>query len=135
MENPNTTRLVAPRSTLPENYSVFGSSELVRLSDDDRIPIRMINPSSQRVKIYRRAKLGDFEQVDPSIATFELKTGEPSTSPSPQPSSTDSQRDYSEFPDLSDSALCDGEKTEFKEMFHKYRDVFAFLMISLEELH
>ena len=53
--------------------------------------------------------MGDFEQVDPSIATFELKTAEPSTCLSPQPSSTDSQRGYSEFPDLSNSALCDGE--------------------------
>ena len=118
---PNATGLVAPRSTLPEKYSVLGASELVRVSDDGKIPIRMINPSAQPVKIYRRTKLGDFEQVDPSPS-------EPSESsrPSPQPSSNDSQRDYSEFPDLSDSTLCDGEKNKFKELFHKYRVVFAF---------
>ena len=98
-QRPHASGLVAPRSTLPEKYSVFGASELVRVSDDGKIPIRMINPSAQPVKIYRRTKLGDFEQVDPSVATFELKPSE-SSSPSPQPSSTDSQRDYSEFPDL-----------------------------------
>ena len=122
-QRPNATGVVAPRSTLPEKYSVFGAS--VGVSDDGTIPIRMINPSAQPVKIYRRTKLGDFEQADPSVATSELKPSG-SSSPSPRPSSTDSQRDYSEFPDLSDSALCDGDKVKFKELFHKYRDVFAF---------
>ena len=50
---PNPTGVVAPRSTLPEKYSVFGASELFRVSVDGRIPIRMINPSAQPVKIYR----------------------------------------------------------------------------------
>lgn len=41
----NATGIIAPRSTLPEKYSVFGASELVRVSKDGTIPIRMINPS------------------------------------------------------------------------------------------
>ena len=35
---PNATGVVAPRSTLLEKYSVFGASELVRVSDDATIP-------------------------------------------------------------------------------------------------
>ena len=36
---------------LPEKYSVFNASELVRISDVGTVPIRMVNPSSQPVKI------------------------------------------------------------------------------------
>ena len=31
-----------------------------------------MNPSAQPVKIFRRTKLADFEEVDSDIATFEL---------------------------------------------------------------
>ena len=121
----NTVGVVAPRSTLPEKYFVFGASELACVSEDGTIPMRIINPSSQPVKIYRRTRLGDFEEVDPSIATFELNSlGCPDTPPSPTVDS--SHCDYSDLPDLSDSALSDGDKVKFKNLFRIYRDVFAF---------
>ena len=121
----NAIGVVVPRSTLPEKYSVFGASELVRVSEDGTIPIRIINPSSQPVKIYRRTRFGDFEEVDPSIATFELNSlGCPDAPPSPTVDS--SHRDYSDLPDFSDSVLSDGDKVKFENLFQKYRDVFAF---------
>ena len=98
----NVTGIIAPRSTLTEKYSVFGASELVRVSEDGTIPIRLINPSFQPVKIYRRTRLGDFEEVDSSIATFELNSMEHSKTP-PSPTSDDSKLHYSDLPDLSDS--------------------------------
>ena len=78
--------------------------------------------------------MGDFEQVYSSIATFELKSSE-SSIPSPRPSSTDSQRDYSEFPDLSDSVLRYREKTNLKIFFKNIVTCSLLLMIILEELH
>ena len=120
----NAIGVVAPRSTFPEKYSVFGASELVRVSEDGTIPLRIINPSSQPVKICRRTRLGDFE-VDPSIATFELNSlGCPDAPPSPTFDS--SHRNYSDLPDLSDSILSDGDKVKFDNLFQKYCDVFAF---------
>ena len=56
--------LVTPKSDLPHRYSVFGASELVKVSSDATIPVRMVNPSAQPVKIFRRTKLADFERVD-----------------------------------------------------------------------
>ena len=56
--------LVTPKSDLPHRYSVFGASELVKVSNDATIPVRMVNPSAQPVKIFRRTKLADFERVD-----------------------------------------------------------------------
>ena len=119
------TGIIAPRSTLPEKYSVFGASELVRVSEDGIVPIRLINPSFQPVKIYRRTRLGDFEQVDSAIATFELNSMEHSKTP-PSQTINDSQHNYSNLPDLSDSVLSDGDKVKFRNLFHEYHDVFAF---------
>ena len=51
-------------SDLPHRYSGFGAPELVKVSSDATIPVRMVNPSAQPVKIFRRTKLVDFEYVD-----------------------------------------------------------------------
>ena len=90
----------------------------------------MVNPSAQPVKIYRRTKLADFEQIVHNIATFQLNDVEkaevslPSCSVSVEGGTA--QTDYSCFPDLSDSALSDGDKVKFRDLFKRYRDVFAF---------
>ena len=104
--------------------TVFGASELVKVSSDAFIPIRMVNPSAQRVKIFRRTKLADFEHVDNDLATFEIVKNSPS-SDAQHNSSDDLQqpKDYSESPDLSNSILNDDEKVKFKNLFDKY---FAF---------
>lgn len=120
-----TTGIIAPRSTLHEKYSVFGASELVRVSEDGIVPIRIINPSFQPVKIYRRTRLGDFEEVDSAIATFELNSTQHSKTP-PSQTTKNSQHNYSDLPDLSDSVLSDGDKVKFRNLFHEYHDVFAF---------
>ena len=41
-------------SELRHRYSVFGTAELVKVSSDATIPVRMINPSSQPVIIFRK---------------------------------------------------------------------------------
>ena len=121
----NAIGVVAPRSTLPEKYSVFGASELVRVSEDGTIPMRIINPSSQPVKIHRRTKLGDFEEVDSSIATFESNSIGCANTP-PSPTVDNFHRDYSDLPNLSDSGLSEGDEVKFKNLFQRYRDVFPF---------
>ena len=41
-------------SELRHRYSVFGAAELVKVSSDATIPVRMVNPSSQPVMIFRK---------------------------------------------------------------------------------
>ena len=115
------------KSDLPHRYSVFGASELVKVSSDATIPVRIVNPSAQPVEIFRRTKLADFERVDNDLATFEI--GKTSISSDAQHNSSDDlqqPKDYSEFPDLSTSILNDDENVKFKNLFNKYRNVFAF---------
>ena len=44
--------LVVPRSDLPHRYSIFGASELVKVTEDGTLPVRMVNPSARPVKIF-----------------------------------------------------------------------------------
>ena len=120
--------MLAPRTNLCHRYSVFGVSELVSVADDGTVPVRIVNPSSQPVKIYRRTRLANFEEVDQNIATFEITASDPIGNPSLPDSCSDQfeQCDYSELPDLSDSVLSDGDRIKFRNLFKKYRDVFAF---------
>ena len=119
--------MIAPRSDLSHRYSVFGAAELVRVAEDGTIPIRIVNPSSEPVKIYRRTKLASFEEVDQNIAAFEVDASE-QIGKTPPPGFADNQfdqRDYSKLPDLSDSVVSDDDKIKFENLFRKYRDVFA----------
>ena len=89
----------------------------MKVSSDVTIPVRMVNPSAQPVKIFCRTKLADFERVDNDLATFE--TGGNSPSADAQCNSSDDRqqpKDYSECPDLSNSILNDDEKVKFKNL-------------------
>ena len=63
--------------------------------------------------------------MDSSIETFELDSIKHSDSPS-SPTDDGFRRGYSHLPDLSDSALSDGAKVKFKNLFSRYHNVFAF---------
>ena len=112
--------MVTTESDLPHPYSVFGASEFVKVSSDTTIPVRMVNPSAQPLKIFRRPKLADCERVDNDLATFEIGKNSPS-SDAQHNSSDDRQQPkyYSEFPDLLNSILNDDEKVKFKNLFNK----------------
>jgi len=127
--------MVAPMSDLSHRYSVFGASELVRVAEDGTIPVRMLNPSSQPVKIYLRTRLANFEEVDQNIATFELNATEQVGEP-PSPESTYcqvEQNDYSELPDLLDSPISDVDRIKFQNFLRNIAMCSLFLMISWVE--
>lgn len=45
---------VIPRSDLPHHYLIFGAVGIIYVSEDGMIPIRMVNPSAQTVKIFQK---------------------------------------------------------------------------------
>ena len=109
-------------------YSVFGAWVLVKVTDDSTVPIRMVNPSSQAVKIFRGTRLADFEQVNSDIETYELHEAEQREVSAVSCNSHGHklpQDDYSDLPDLSESVLDEGNRIKFRNSFKKNRDVFA----------
>ena len=118
--------LVVPRNDLSHRYSIFGASELVKVTEDGNLPVRMVNLSPCPVKIFRKTRLGDFESVGDSIETFQLREAPEEFTYSFKTREKHSQADYSEFPDLSDCVLSEADKIKFGDLFQAYRDVFAF---------
>ncbi|PFX24011.1 hypothetical protein AWC38_SpisGene11416 [Stylophora pistillata] len=57
--------IITPKSDLCHRYSIFGASELVSVAKDGTISVRLINPSFEPVKIYRRTRLavGGFSEL------------------------------------------------------------------------
>ena len=105
---------------------MLGASELVKITKDASIPIRMVNPSAKPVKIYRRTRLADFEAVDQSIATFQLNDSVQLTCSTDNGELQSPQNDYSNLPDLADSVLNEDGRVKFQNLFRKHRHVFAF---------
>ena len=71
--------------------------------------------------------MADFERDDNNLAAYEIGKNPPSLDTQLNSSDDRQQpKDYSGFPDLSNSILNDNEKVKFKNMFNKYRNIFAF---------
>ena len=121
--------IVIPRSDLPHRYSIFGAAEIVNVSENGAIPIRVVNPSAQPVKVFRVTRLGDFSSVGDEVETFELNEFPQEVLSAMSEGQMKNQlphHDYSDLPDLSDSVLNDDDRIKFRDLFRCYRDVFAF---------
>lgn len=123
--------MIVAKADLCHCHPICGASEPVSVPDDGMIPVRMVNPSFRPVEIYRRPRLANFDEEDQCVATFELnatdRIEEPSNSNRFLSSNREQveKRDYSRLPDLSESILSADEKVKFRNLFEKYRDVFA----------
>ena len=67
----NTVGCVEPRHELTERYNIIGAAEIVTISEQNTIPIRLLNPTDQPITIYRCTRLGQFSPAEADIATFE----------------------------------------------------------------
>ena len=56
----DTSAPIEPRSSLHTRYNLTGATTLVRVSASGLLPFRLINPTSEPIKIYRHTRLGTF---------------------------------------------------------------------------
>ena len=127
-QNGDVCGIVIPRSDLPHRYSILGAAEIVKVSENGMIPIRVINPYAQPVKVFHETRRGDFSSVEDQVETFELKEFPQEVLSAifdGQMKNELPHHDYSDLPDLSDSILNDDDRIKFRELFRCYRDVFA----------
>ena len=102
-QNGDVCGIVIPRSDLPHHYSIFGAAEIVKVSENGTIPIRVVNPSAQPVKVCRETRQGDFSSVEDEVETFELNEfpqGALSAMFEGQMKNELPHHDYSDLPDL-----------------------------------
>ena len=124
----NVCGLMVPRNSMPHRrYLIFGPSELIKVTKDGTIPVRMvINLSARPVKIFRKTRLGDFESVEERIESFQVNEAPEKFTSSFKTKEKHSQADYLGFPDLSDSFLGEADKIKFRDLFQSYHIFFCF---------
>lgn len=121
----NTTAIVEPRAELTERYQIMGAAQLVKVSNDNCIPVRLLNPTNQPVRIYRRTRLAKLSFVDPEIATFDLLQSD---------IEAEAQREVPTAVDVDprvplnvgDTELSTEQKDRLQALLKQYDDIFAY---------
>ena len=122
---PGSTGLVHPNPDLPNRYGIIAATALVKVTADGTVPIRLLNPASQPVLLYRRTTLGTFTPTDSTIATFELGQADAAAEAARDvPTATDS--DTQPWPNLENSSLDAPQTDRLRQLLLSYKDVFAF---------
>ena len=122
---PGSTGLVHPNPDLPNRYGIIAATALVKVTADGTVPIRLLNPASQPVFLYRRTTLGTFTPTDSTIATFELGQADAAAEAARDvPTATDS--DTQPWPNLENSSLDAPQTDRLRQLLLSYKDVFAF---------
>ena len=119
------TALLQPRPELPERYQKIGAAQLVKVSNNTFIPVRLLNPTSQPIHIYRRTKLAEISLVDPEIATYELVRSDLEAEANRDiPTAVDAEP---RVPlDVGNVGLTQTQRTRLQALLTRYDDIFAY---------
>ena len=107
---------------LISKYSVCGAAELVCVSSNNTIPVRLLNFSPRQVKLYRCSTLGTLNLVDDTIQVFDL---EETDTKNITDIKEQKKRSNPFTPDLSKTTLNTDEQARLINLLNDYHDVFA----------
>ena len=113
-----TTGLLEPKRDIANRYGICGASELVCLSHTITIPIRLLNPITAPVHIYKHTNLGLFSpMVNPEIRVV---FNDHSTYQKDHPKPTEGIN-----VNLTNTELTADQKGWLKQLLDEYSDIFA----------
>lgn len=97
----------------------------VRTWDDRTVPIRLLNPTNQPVKIYRRSRLGTHIVMGPTIATYELLKADMEAEATRDVPIAEDQEPRTPL-NVDTSRFTADEQVKLDALFKEYGDVFAY---------
>ena len=116
------TGIVESNRSLWERYHVCAATTLVTLDEDMNLPVRLLNPISAPITLYKDTIVGRFTLLgEKEIAEIDKQ---PFLSTSEVPK--DTCRDPAKEVDLSQTDLTQDQKDQLKSVLPEFRDVFAF---------
>ena len=119
------TGIMEPRQEFVSRYQLAGAAELVTVWENNTVPVRLLNPTNQPVRIYRKTRLGQVSFVDPEIAAFDLHKADLKAEASREvPTAVD--RDPPIPLDINADGLTTDQQAQLQTLLTKYRDVFAY---------
>ena len=117
-----TTGLIEPSSKFLARYQIGGATQLVRLSEENTFPFRLLTPTSRPITIYRCSTMGSFT---PAASEMSVITTEDNTDATATSKCDLADQNETDVPlDLSDSTLTPPEKAQLLSLINEYRDNF-----------
>ena len=119
---------------LLSKYAICGAIELIHVSLDRTVPVRLLNSTPNHVQIHQYSTLGTFHAVDDSLEVYDLEnidddgTVPEHNIPSLKEAATAEHRIT---PDLSKTALTSDQRTRLIALLNQYHDVFPFSQAEL----
>lgn len=106
--------------SLSHRYELYGASAIVVVDKHGTIHVRIMNPTSKPIRLYRYSTLGTFEAEDKEVMAVDLEeTGYPPENPHP------SCEELKDAIDLSKADLTTDQRQRLLVLLSSYRDVFA----------
>lgn len=118
-----TIGLISPASQLSIRYNFVGATALVSVSDETTVPVRILNPTTQPITIFRNMKLGQFQKMNPSTTICSFQEP-PSTSQqvfSVSPTNADPDIEI----DFSNTDLTLRQQEDIRKLLRTYSNVFS----------
>lgn len=122
---PGEVGLMNPREELLHRYNTMGASKIVKTWEGNSVPVRLLNPTEQPIKIFRRTHLGMFTPVAPTIVTYNLLQSDLEAEATwDVPTALDKEPRTPLNIDV--SKLTKEQKTTLDALLNKYDDIFAY---------
>ena len=131
---PNSDGIPELDPLLLPKYAICGAMELVHVSLDRTVPVRLLNSTPNQVQVYQYSTLGTFHAADDSLEVYDLEDiDDGGTVPKHHISSLQEAKtaEHRIAPDLSKTVLSSGQQTRLIALLNQYRDVFAFSQAEL----
>lgn len=114
---PGAIGLIESVPRLAERYNLQGTAALVKVTDGQSVPFRLINPTSKPITLYKGASLGTFSEADGDSDVCPVGDSSPVQPP---------LQEIDQVPvDLRSSTLNQEQQERLRALLNEYRDVFA----------
>ena len=121
----NIVGLIESNSRLGERYRLAGAAELVKVSANNTVPFRILNPNTLPVTLYRNTNLGEFTELGEDVKAFSLDE-DLDTDPAVVNNDIEPDDNPEEVPvDWTNSELSEEQQLRLKQLLSSYSDVFC----------
>ena len=128
-----TIGIIDANDTFTERYQVVSATQLVKVSEQGLIPVRLLNLNLHPINIFQNTSLATFVATEPEIATYNIEIAKDLSRSTETPEVKPEQKvdTSSDFQDTISPDLTEIQQSQLTNLLQKYRDVFAFTSAEL----
>ena len=121
----DTSGLIEPRSSLHTRYNLAGATTVVRVSASSLLPFRLINPTSEPIKIYQHTRLGTFLPECDHVADISVLSSDKKILQHPTSYQTNNDMPHTDANYNISSDLLPAQAAQLRTFLDQNQDIFA----------